>query len=80
MDPYKSNEAKLQFNPKVSAKTSIVVKFVENRIIGIVLGFVVLTTVTMGLFAVWHYFKEDSLTPIERAKVILSDAPLIDGY
>ncbi len=71
------------FKRKYKAFKKIIIQFMVlslgNRIIGLVLGFIVLLTVLMGVAAILYYFNEDSLTPIERAKVILSRGPLIDG-
>lgn len=46
----------------------------------LVLGLMVVMTVLMGIIAIIYYIHQDSLPPIERAKFILENAPLIDGY
>lgn len=50
-----------------------------NRILVITLGIAVILTVLMAIIAIAWFIHEDSLPPLERAKIILNKAPLIDG-
>ncbi|CAL8070411.1 unnamed protein product [Orchesella dallaii] len=49
----------------------------RNRLI--VLCCAILLLLTIGVSGFMHFFSDDPLEPYERAKIILQDAPLIDG-